>query len=123
MAGMNQPAAKFARRGSFAGPLQTDDHPYGRRARAEKRLGVFAQEREKFIAHDFDDLLIRRKLQKNLGTESFLADVLEDFIGNVNVDVAFEQRFPDFSEPGVQVLFGELSLSAQIFEGTLELVG
>ena len=37
-------------------------------------------------------------------------------------DVAFEQGFADFGESGVQVLFGELALAAEIFEGALKLL-
>ena len=45
-----------------------------------------------------------------------------EFVGHADVDVAFEQRFADSREGGVQMLFGELALAAQILEDALELV-
>jgi hypothetical protein len=46
----------------------------------------------------------------------------DEFIGNADVDVAIEQGFADFGQTGVEVLFGELALAAEILEGALEFV-
>ena len=115
-----EPFAEFAGGGRFAGALQADDHPDGRRARSEKHFGFAAEEIAEFVANNFHDLLIGRKLQKNFGAEGLLANVRDDFVDDADVDVAFEERFADFGERGVEVLFGELALAAQIFECALE---
>ena len=82
-----------------------------------------AEEFAQFVADDFYDLLIGRKLQKNFGAEGFRANVGDEFVGDADVDVAIEKRFADFGEGGVEVLFGELALAAEVFEGALEFIG
>ena len=112
--------AKFAGGGGFTGALQADDHPDGGRLGGEERLGVFAEHRGELVANGLDDLLVGRELQHDFGADGFLADVGEEFVGDADVDVAFEQGFANFGERGVQMLFGELALAAQILEGALE---
>ncbi len=118
---LRKPFGKFSGGGGFAGTLQADDHPDRRRARSENRLGVFAKHGGQFVAHDFDDLLIGRKLQHDFAADRFRADIGQEFIGNADVDIAFEQCFANFRERGVQVLVGELALAAKIFESALQL--
>jgi len=95
----------------------------GRRARSELHFDFAAEELAQFVANNFDDLLVGRKLEENFGAKSFLADVGDDFVHDADVDVAFEEGFADFGERGVEVLFGELALAAEIFECALEFVG
>ncbi len=86
------------------------------------RLGFLAEQFAEFVADNFHDLLVGRKLQQNFGANGFGAHVRDEFIGDADVDVAFEQRFANFGEAGVQMLFAELALAAKIFEGALQLV-
>jgi hypothetical protein len=67
-------------------------------------------------------LLVGRQLQEYFGAERFRAHMGDEFIGNADVDVAIEQGFADFGQTGVEVLFGELALAAEILEGALEFV-
>src|SRR5205823_7029414 len=89
----------------------------------EDRLGVLAKQRGQLVAHHFEDLLVGRKLQHHFAADGLLADVSEQLVGHTHVDVTFEQSFANFPERGVQVLFGELALSAQILEGSLQFLG
>ena len=73
---------------------------------------MFAEHRGQLVADDLDDLLIGRELQHDFAADGFFADVGEEFVGDTDVDVAFEQGFANFGEGGVQVLFGELALAA-----------
>ena len=41
-------------------------------------------------------------------------------VRDAQVDVRFEQRFANFAERHVQVLFGELALATQVLEGSLQ---
>ena len=86
------------------------------------RLGFAAEQFAEFVANDLYDLLVRRKLQQDFRAEGFGADVSDEFVGYADVDVAIEKGFADFGEAGVEVLFGELALAAEIFEGALEFV-
>ena len=121
MAVLGEPLGKLSRGGGFAGALQADDHPDRRRARSEQRLGVFAEHGGEFVANGLDHLLVGRKLQHDFAADRFLANVGEQFVGDADVDVPFEQGFANFGEGGVQVLFGELALAAKILEGALKL--
>ncbi len=85
---------------------------------------MFAEKIQQFIANYFYDLLIGRKLQQHFLAERFGADIgraihRPRFDGHI----AFEHGFADLRERGVQVLFAELSLAAQIFKSALKFVG
>jgi hypothetical protein len=84
---------------------------------------MFAKQGGKFVADNFHDLLVRRELQHDFAADGFAADVGEELIGHGDVDIAFEESFADFSESGVQMLFGQLALAAEILECALELFG
>ena len=45
---------------------------------------------------------------------------LNSLVGHAHIDVAFEQRFANFRERRVQVLFRELALPAQVLERSLQ---
>jgi hypothetical protein len=119
MAMLGEPFAHFSGGGGFAGALQADDEPDGRRARTELRFGFAAEEVGQLVANDFYDLLIGRKLQQHFLAEGFFADVGDEFVGDAEVYVAVEKRFADFGEAGVEMLVGELALAAHVFEGAL----
>ena len=114
-----EPFAHFPGGGGFAGALQADDEPDGRRARAELRLGFAAEQVGEFVAHDFDDLLIGRKLQQHFLAEGFRADVGDELVGDAEVYVAIEKRFANFGEAGVEMLVGEFALAAHVLECAL----
>ena len=73
---------------------------------------MLTKQRGQFVAHHFDNLLVRRKLHHHFGANGFGADVGEQFVGDAHVDVALEQRFANFRECGVQMLVGQLALAA-----------
>ncbi len=52
-----------------------------------------------------------------------MANLGDEIVGDSEIDVAFEQRFANFGEGGVEMLFGQLALAAQIFEGALKFFG
>jgi len=82
---------------------------------------VLAEQRGELVANRFDHLLVGRELQHHFAADGFLPNVGEEFVGDADVDVAFEQGFADFRERGVEMLLGELALAAQVLEGALQL--
>jgi hypothetical protein len=84
---------------------------------------MFAKQGGKFVADNFHDLLVRRELQHDFAADGLLADVREELVGHSDVDVAFEEGFANFDESGVEMLFGQLALAAEILERALELFG
>ena len=85
--------------------------------------GFASEQIGQLVAHDFDDLLVGRKLQQHFRAERFFAHVGDEFVRHAQVDVAFEQRLADFAERRVEVLFGQLALPAQVLECALEFFG
>src|SRR4030095_3521374 len=120
---LRQPFCKLAGGGGLTGTLQADNHPDRRRAGGEKRLGMFAEQSSELVTNDLNDLLIGRKLQHDFAAERLAASAGEQFVHDTDRDVAFEHGFADFGERGVQVLFGELALPAEILESALQLFG
>src|SRR2546430_16961321 len=96
MAMLRQPFGEFAGRGGFAGPLQTDDHPYRRRPRSKERFGVLTEKRSKLIANNLDDLLVRRQLQHDFTAERLTSDVGKEFVHDAEGDVAFQHGLANF---------------------------
>src|SRR5277367_2010330 len=120
---LREPFAELAGGRGFAGALQSADKPHGRRTRSELRLRFTTEQFGQLVAHDLDYLLIGRELQKDVRAKSLLADVGDEFVRDAEVDVAFQKRLADFAESAVEVLLGQLSLPAQVFERALQLVG
>ena len=81
---------------------------------------MLAQQIQQLIADNLHHLLVGRKLQHHFAAERLLADVGQQFVGHADVHVAFQQRFANFSERDVQVLFAELALPAQVLECSLQ---
>ena len=78
---------------------------------------------DELVADDFDDLLGGVEGGGDLGAEGLGADVLDDFAGDVEVDVGLEEGDADLAEGVVDVFVGEGALAAQVFEAALELFG
>ena len=94
-----QPCGELAGGGGFAGALQAGHQDDRRRLRGElEARGVLAEERDQFVAHDLDDLLGRRERGQHFLADGLVADVLDQVLDDVEVDVGFEQRDADFAQ-------------------------
>jgi hypothetical protein len=87
------------------------------------RAGFLAEEFGQLITDNFYNLLIGRKLEKDFGAERFLADVSEQLFDDREAYVAIDHSFADLGEGFVEVLLGELSLTAEVLESALEFFG
>ena len=72
-----------------------------------------------FVVNDLHQLLAGRERGHNLGAEGLLADVVEEFLDDLYVDVGFEESETNFAQGFADVFFGEFALSTQVFEGAL----
>ncbi len=123
MSALLQPVRQLARGGGFAGTLQARHQHDGRRLRGELQLGrVFAEDVDQFVANDLDHLLGGRERGQDFLAERLLANVVDQFFDDLEVDVGFEQRHANFFQRFADVFFGERALSAQVLECALQFV-
>src|ERR1019366_875792 len=112
------PVRQLSRGGGLTGTLQARHQDDGGGLRSELELGgVFAEDGYEFAMNDLDDLLGRRERGHDFRAEGLLANVLDEFLDDVEVNVGFEQGHADFFERVADVLFGQGALSAEVFEG------
>ena len=81
---------------------------------------MFAEQSGELITNELDDLLIGGKLQHDFAAERFAANAGEEFVDDAESDVTFEHGFADFGKRGIEMLFGELALAAEILECALQ---
>ena len=124
VAALFEPRGELAGGGGFAGALQAghEDHR-GRLGGEFEARGVFAEQRDQLVADDLDDLLGGRERGKHFGADGFLADVLDELVDDVEVDVGFKQGHADFAQRFGDVFFGERALAAKVLEDALQFVG
>src|ERR1700689_3859534 len=121
MSALFEPRRELAAGGRFAGALQSRHKNDGGRLRSEfEACRVFAEELDQLVANDLDDLLRRRERGKYLGANGFGADVLDEFVDDVEVDVGVELGDADFAEGFADVFFSERALAAECLEGPLQ---
>ena len=77
---------------------------------------------DQLVADDLDDLLGGRERGKHFSADGFGADVLDEVVDDVEVDVGFEQGDADFAQGFGDVFFSERALAAKDLEGALQFV-
>ena len=86
------------------------------------RPRLAAEQVPQLVAHNFHHLLVGRKLQQHFRPERFFAHVGNEFVRHAQVHVRIKQRLANLGKRRVQMLLGQLSLSAEVLEGSLQLV-
>ena len=121
MAARLEPVRQLARSGGLAGTLQPGhEHDRGRLRGELHARRVFAEDLDQFVAHNLDDLLARRERGQHFLADRLGADLVDELLDHLEVDVGFEQRQANFAQCLVNVLFGELGLPAEALEGALK---
>ncbi len=122
MAAFFEPGSQLAAGCGFAGALQAGHQDDGGRLRGEFEAGsVAAEEFDQLVADDLDDLLGGRERGKHLGANGFGADVLDEFVDDVEIDVGIEHGDADLFEGLIHVFFRESALAPEGLEGSLQL--
>ena len=81
-----------------------------------QRPGLAAEDADQFLVDDLDDLLCRVQRGVDLCALRPLADVADELLDDVEVDVRLEQREPDLAGGGVDVGVGQPGLAPQVAE-------
>lgn len=87
------------------------------------RFVVSAEERGQFVLEDFDDLLTGRDALENLLAEGTLLDLGDEVLGDGEVNVGIEQSQTDLAQGVGNVRLGEPTVTPEVLEGLLKLVG
>ena len=69
----------------------------------QSAFGV-AEQRQQLVAHDLDDLLDRRQALQDGLLGRLVANAIDERLDDLEVDVGFEQRQPDFAQRRLDVL-------------------
>ena len=103
---LRQPLRQLAGRRGLARALQPEHQNHARPGRRflQPALGI-AEQREQLIANDLDDLLARGQALQDRLIHRAIAHAIDERLDDLEVDVGFEQRQPDFPE---DVLDGRL---------------
>ena len=103
--------------GGFARALQTDHHHNGGRVGRDRQAGGLpAQKRDQLLVDDLDDLLRRGQAIQDLRVGRFFRDRLDEILGDLEVDVRFEQRHADLAHRVLDVRLSQPALAAQALE-------
>ena len=124
MAALFEPLGELGGGGGFAGALEAGHEDDGGGLRGGAEFGdVFAEEGDELVVDNFYDLFGGVEGGGDFGAEGFGADVLDELLGDGEVDVGLEEGEADFAHGFGDVFFGEGALAAESLERTLEFVG
>ena len=124
VAALLEPCRQFSAGCGLAGSLQPGHQDDRRRLGGEvETRRVFAQQRDQLVAHDLDHLLGGRERGEHFSANSLGANVLDQVVDDLQVDVGFEQRDADLAQSLGDVFFSERALAAKVLEDALQFVG
>src|SRR5262249_4225312 len=75
---------------------------------------------DQLVIDDLDDLLARIDPAYDFLADCLLGDTLDEGIGNIEVDVAIEQRGADLGQALADVGFGKPAATAQLLESVAQ---
>ena len=123
VAALFEPLGELGGGGRLSASLQPGHEDDTGRLRGGLELGnVLAEEGDELVVDDFDDLLGRAEGGGDLGAERLDADVGDEIVDDVEVDVGFDEGEADLAHGVGDVFFGDGALAAEGLEGTLELL-
>ena len=116
-----EPCGQLAAGGGFTGALQASHENHRRWLGGELEAGgIAAQHLDQLVTDDLDDLLGRGESGKHFSANGFGADMFDELVDDVEVNVRFEHGGADLFERFLDVFFSERALPAEDFEGSLQ---
>ena len=105
--------------------LQAAEHDDGLTLVLDDQAGGFlaAHQGNEFLVDDLDHLLGGGQALHDLLTHGTLRDLGTEILGNLVVDIGFQQGHPHLAHGGFDVGLGQLAVAAQLFEHTGKAVG
>ena len=82
-----------------------------------------AEQADQFVAHDADELLLRREALEHLLPHRLGFHRVEKTAHHFEVDVSFQQAETDLAQGVIDVALGDLALTAEPLKGQFKLIG
>ncbi len=115
--------ASFAIEVVLPAPLQADQHDFDRRLDLEIELARRTAHRVLQLGRDeLDQMLLGRERAQHFGAERLAFDVLDKIADDLDIDVGFEQREPDFAQRILDIALGDPALALEFLENSFEAV-
>ncbi len=111
--------------GGFTVALQAAEHDDGLALVLDVQAGGFAAAHQgnQLLVDDLDHLLGRGQALHDLLTHGALGDLCAEVLGNLVVDIGFQQGHAHLAHGGLDVGLGQFAVAAQLFEHTGKAVG
>ena len=111
--------------GRFTVALQAAEHDDGLTLVLDDQAGGFlaAHQGNELLVDDLDHLLGGGQALHDLLTHGTLGDLGTEILGNLVVDIGFQQGHPHLAHGGFDIGLGQLAVAAQLFEHTGKAVG
>ena len=116
---------KLCRVGGFTVALQAAEHNDRLPLVLDVQAGGFAAAHEGYqlLIDDLDHLLGGGQALHDLLTHGALGHLCAEVLGNLIVDIGFQQSHPHLAHGGLDICLGQLAVTAQLFEYTGKAVG
>ena len=123
MASLPEPCGQLARGSGLSRALQPGHQNDRRRLGREVEPGrILAQQRDQLIPDDLDHLLGRRKVGQHFLADCLFADVLDQFLDDIEVDVRLKQGDANLAQCLADVFVRDGALTPQVLESSLKLI-
>jgi len=99
------------------------DHQDLERACGGEGGGAFAEEADKFVVDDFDDLLARGDALEDFLADALLLHAVDEFADDFEMDVGAEESRADLFEGLGHVFFREFADATEVAESVAEFFG
>ncbi len=118
-----EPSRELRNRGRLARALQADDHDFDRRLDLQIEFTRRPAHRVLQLGRDeTQQVLLRRERAEHFLPERLASDMLDKIANNLDIDVGFEQREPDFAERIFDIALGDSPLALELLEDVFEAV-
>jgi hypothetical protein len=101
----------------LARALEADESDHGGVALEVERPVAAAQQRDELVVDDLHDLLAGVQALEHLRPDRLLADVGDEVLDHLEVDVGLEQAQPNLAHRGVDVRLADTAAAGQVGEG------
>jgi len=95
---------------------------HARRRAAQVQTSRLAERGDQFLIDDLDHLLRRLEALLDFSADGPLFDAVDEVLGDLEVNVGFEQGHAHLAHGGVNVILGQLAFAPKLFKDVLQAI-